>query len=204
VIPHGTAPMNRGLAVGQIIGGIFTMVGGATGEVLGGAASATGIGAAIGVPAMVVSTTLVVGGAANVAAGFRGLVQSMMSSGSGSGGSGAPAPKGGANPATRAAAARGSTLHADKPGHLPDQLRSRFPQTEFEFAKPGQPRQDVRVVGGKHPSEYPGSSWPQGVDHGDFKPATPSGARTFVRDQSTKWAQPTHMLPYEPTTGNLR
>jgi hypothetical protein len=56
VMPHGTAPMNRGLAVGQIAGGIFAMVGGATGEVLGGAASVTGIGAAIGVPAMVVSS----------------------------------------------------------------------------------------------------------------------------------------------------
>jgi hypothetical protein len=72
-------------------------VGGVTGEVLGGAASATGIGAAIGVPAMVVSTTLVVGGAANVAAGFRGLVQSMMSSGSGASGS---APSGGGTKAT--------------------------------------------------------------------------------------------------------
>jgi uncharacterized membrane protein len=69
VISHGRPLMNRGLAVGQIVGGIFTMVGGVTGEVLGGAASVTGIGAAIGVPAMVVSTTLVVGGAANVAAG---------------------------------------------------------------------------------------------------------------------------------------
>jgi RHS repeat-associated protein len=63
--------------------GIFAVVGGATGEVLGGAASVTGIGAAIGVPAMVVSTTLVVGRAANVAAGFRGLVRRVFG-GSGS------------------------------------------------------------------------------------------------------------------------
>jgi hypothetical protein len=57
-------------------------VGGFTGEVLGGAATVTGIGVAVGVPAMVVSTTLVVGGAGNIAAGIRGL----MTTGSGSSG----------------------------------------------------------------------------------------------------------------------
>jgi hypothetical protein len=72
-----------GLAVGQIVGGIALTVGGFTGEVLGGAATVTGIGAAVGVPAMVVSTTLAVGGAGNIAAGIRGLSQSMMSTGSG-------------------------------------------------------------------------------------------------------------------------
>jgi hypothetical protein len=61
-------------------------VGGFTGEVLGGAATVTGIGVAVGVPAMVVSTTLVVGGAGNIAAGIRGLTQSMMSKGSGTSG----------------------------------------------------------------------------------------------------------------------
>jgi hypothetical protein len=54
--------------------------------VLGGAATTTGIGAAVGVPAMVVSTGMVVGGTGNVAAGIRGLTQAMMSKGSGSGG----------------------------------------------------------------------------------------------------------------------
>jgi hypothetical protein len=71
-----------GLAVGQIVGGIAITVGGFTGEVLGGAASVTGIGVAVGVPAMVVSTTLVVGGAGNIAAGIRGL----MTTGSGNSG----------------------------------------------------------------------------------------------------------------------
>ncbi|HEY6560417.1 MAG TPA: SpvB/TcaC N-terminal domain-containing protein [Polyangiaceae bacterium] len=85
-----------------------------------------------------------------------------------------PPKRGGAHPNTRAAASRGSSLHADKPGHLPDQLRARYPDTKFEFTKPGQPGRDVRVVGGKHPSEYPGSSWKPGVSHGDFKPGTPS------------------------------
>jgi hypothetical protein len=63
----------------MIVGGMAITVGGFTGEVLGGAATTTGIGAAVGVPAMVVSTTLVVGGAGNVAAGIRGL----MTTGSG-------------------------------------------------------------------------------------------------------------------------
>jgi hypothetical protein len=79
VLPHGTPEARLGLAVGQIVGGIALTVGGFTGEVLGGAASVTGIGAAVGVPAMMVSTTLVVGGAGNIAAGIRGL----MTTGSG-------------------------------------------------------------------------------------------------------------------------
>ena len=80
VLPHGTPEARLGLAVGQIVGGIALTVGGFTGEVLGGAATVTGIGVAVGVPAMVVSTTLVVGGAGNIAAGIRGL----MTTGSGS------------------------------------------------------------------------------------------------------------------------
>jgi hypothetical protein len=67
--------------VGQILGGMITLVGGLTGEVAGGLATTTGIGAAVGVSTIAVSTTLVVGGAANVAAGIRGL----MTTGSGSG-----------------------------------------------------------------------------------------------------------------------
>jgi hypothetical protein len=83
VLPHGTPEARLGLALGQIVGGIALTVGGFTGEVLGGAATVTGIGVAVGVPAMVVSTTLVVGGAGNIAAGIRGL----MTTGSGSSGS---------------------------------------------------------------------------------------------------------------------
>jgi hypothetical protein len=96
VLPHGTPEARLGLAVGQIVGGIALTVGGFTGEVLGGAASVTGIGAAVGVPAMMVSTTLVVGGAGNIAAGIRGLTQSMMSKGSGSAGPTGTAPTTGA------------------------------------------------------------------------------------------------------------
>ncbi|WP_207217767.1 MULTISPECIES: hypothetical protein [Sorangium] len=53
-----------------------------TGEVFGGITSATGIGAAIGVPAIAVSTGLIVGGVSNIAAGLQGLSQAMMSQGS--------------------------------------------------------------------------------------------------------------------------
>jgi len=87
VLPQGTPEARFGLSVGLIVGGIAITAGGFTGEVLGGAATVTGVGAAVGVPAIVVSTTLVVGGAGNVAAGIRGLTQS-LSTGSGSGTSG--------------------------------------------------------------------------------------------------------------------
>src|SRR4051812_47349470 len=49
VLPHGSTEARRGVAVGQIFGGIVTLAGGLTGEVLGGITSVTGIGAAIGV-----------------------------------------------------------------------------------------------------------------------------------------------------------
>ena len=75
VLPHGTPEARRGLAVGQIVGGMITLVGGLTGEVAGGLATTTGIGAAVGVPAVVVSSTLVAGGLGNIAAGIRGLIQ---------------------------------------------------------------------------------------------------------------------------------
>jgi hypothetical protein len=57
------------------VGGLISLVGGLTGEVAGGIATTTGIGAAVGVPAIAVSTTLVVGGVGNIAAGIRGLSQ---------------------------------------------------------------------------------------------------------------------------------
>ena len=112
-------------------------------------------------------------------------------------------PKGSANPATRAAAIRGSALHADRPGMLPDQLRTRYPNTQFEFTKSGVAGQDVRIVGGDHPSIDGSSSWPEGVNYGDFKPGTPEGIKTFKYDQKYKWSEPTHYLPYDPITGIL-
>jgi YD repeat-containing protein len=106
-------------------------------------------------------------------------------------------------PKVRNAAARGSTFHADRPGHLPDQIRGKYDATQFEFKPPGQPGQDVKVVGGKHPSKYPGSSWPKDKKFADFKPDTPGGRKTFKYDQKHKWKEPTHMLPYDPKTGKL-
>jgi len=61
-----------------------------TGEILGGIASVTGIGAFLGVPVAVVSTGLVIGGFANIGAGVRGLTQAWMAGGSGRGGGKAP------------------------------------------------------------------------------------------------------------------
>ncbi|XYH93819.1 RHS repeat-associated core domain-containing protein [Sorangium sp. So ce1128] len=83
VLDHGTPEARMGLAIGQIVGGLALTIGGLTGEVFGGITSATGIGAAIGVPAIAVSTGLVVGGVGNIAAGIQGLSQALMSSGSG-------------------------------------------------------------------------------------------------------------------------
>ncbi|KYF99491.1 hypothetical protein BE18_10255 [Sorangium cellulosum] len=82
VLAHGTPEARMGLAIGQIVGGVALTIGGLTGEVFGGITSATGIGAAIGVPAIAVSTGLVVGGVGNIAAGLQGLSQAMMSQGS--------------------------------------------------------------------------------------------------------------------------
>jgi putative component of toxin-antitoxin plasmid stabilization module len=65
-------------------GGMLLTMGGIGGEVLGGLFTATGIGAAIGVPAVVVSAGLVAAGMGNMAAGIWGLGQ-VWSMGSGSG-----------------------------------------------------------------------------------------------------------------------
>jgi hypothetical protein len=112
--------------------------------------------------------------------------------------------KGSANENTKNAASRGTSRHSDKPGNLPDQLRDKYPDTNLEFTKPGVKGQDVKVVGGKHPSEYPDSDWSPGADHGDFKPDTPGGTKTFNHDQKNKWTEPTQKVPYDPSTGKLK
>ena len=94
VLPHGTPEARRGLAVGQIVGGMITLVGGLTGEVAGGLAAATGVGAPVGVPAVLASSTLVVGGLGNIAAGIWGLTQA-LSTGSGGGSNGTKSTAGG-------------------------------------------------------------------------------------------------------------
>ncbi|MEZ4309017.1 MAG: HNH endonuclease signature motif containing protein, partial [Polyangiaceae bacterium] len=74
LVDRGTPAAQRGKAIGLILGGTYTMVSGAGGEILGGAATATGVGAAVGVPAIVVSTGMVLGGAANVYTGVQSLM----------------------------------------------------------------------------------------------------------------------------------
>ena len=61
----------------------------------------------------------------------------------------------------------------------------------------------MKVVGGRHPSEYSGSAWPKGVDRADFKPITTGGARTFGRDQAAKRDETTCMPRYDPNSGKL-
>ncbi|WP_437878159.1 hypothetical protein [Sorangium sp. So ce513] len=82
-----------------------------TGEVFGGITSATGVGATVGVPAIVVSTGLVVGGVGNIAAGIQGLSQALMSQGSEvtAPQAAAPAARGGHS----ATAARGRSVHRE-------------------------------------------------------------------------------------------
>jgi hypothetical protein len=115
-----------------------------------------------------------------------------------------PSIKGSNNPNTQGAALKGTQLHLNRPGSLPEQLRQRYPDTEFRFKNQGVAGQDVEFIGGKHPSEYPGSTWPRGIDYGDFKPDTPGGLKTFNSDQKNKWPDSTVMLPYDPNSGNLR
>ncbi|MGK3998677.1 RHS repeat-associated core domain-containing protein [Sorangium sp. So ce1024] len=132
VLPHGTPEARMGLAIGQIVGGLALTIGGLTGEVFGGITSATGIGAAIGVPAIAVSTGLVVGGVGNIAAGIQGLSQALMSQGSGS-----SSPKGTAPPA-RAEAGREVPRNAQLAGKT-------HPRTGVPFDSAGYP--DFRAAG---------------------------------------------------------
>lgn len=71
-------------AVGEMVTGTLLTMGGFGVGLFGGLLFATGLGAAIGVPAVVVSAALVTGGVGNIAAGLSGLGQALsMSSGSG-------------------------------------------------------------------------------------------------------------------------
>jgi hypothetical protein len=126
VLPHGTPEARRGLAVGQIVGGLITLVGGLTGEVAGGLATATGIGAAVGVPTLAVSTTLVVGGVGNIAAGIRGLMTT------GSGNSGPPATASTAAGVSNPHGKRGGPAHQAKVKEVASDIKSRGLEVRFE------------------------------------------------------------------------
>ncbi|RDC58432.1 hypothetical protein DU508_00035 [Pedobacter chinensis] len=63
----------------------------------------------------------------------------------------------------------------------------------------------IKWVGGKHLSEYKGSTWKPENDFADFKPDTQSGAATFNREiKSGKLPANTERLPYSTTTGKLK
>ncbi len=124
-------------------------------------------------------------------------------------------PKGGAgkgmnNPTVRNSANIGNKVHYDKLNggkgeQLPSEFSGKFPDTEFEFPRRGQSGADVKVVGGKHPSEYVDSNWKKGNDYGDFKPDTTSGRKTFDIDiKKGKLPQNTEFIPYNTDTGKLK
>jgi RHS repeat-associated protein len=73
VVEPGTPEARRGLAVGEFVGGTIAIALGVSGEIGGALVSLTGIGALAGLPAMAVSTGIIIGGAANVYAGIQGL-----------------------------------------------------------------------------------------------------------------------------------
>ena len=79
----------------------------------------------------------------------------------------------------------------------PTQLQRRYQDTIFWFAKRGQGGPDVRVIGGRHPSTYPGSNWAGGINRADFKPDTPTG-------NAMKLSPNTLRIPYDPQTEQIK
>jgi len=87
---------------------------------------------------------------------------------------------------------------------LPSELQAHYPDTEFRFARRGAKGANVEYQGGTHPSQYSESEWPEGMDHGDFKPNTPYSAKNFYKEiNSGKLPDDTVPLPYDPGTGKL-
>lgn len=119
------------------------------------------------------------------------------------------------NTRVRAAVYNGNEMHYDKlnggRGYAgsgvgaPAQLQNRFPQTRFRFAPRGAAGADVEVIGGRHPSSYPGSTWPKGANIADFKPYTQSGLNAVSREiRAGKLPPGTVPIYYEPFNGVLR
>ncbi|KYF54889.1 hypothetical protein BE08_44015 [Sorangium cellulosum] len=173
VLAHGTPEARMGLAIGQIVGGLALTIGGLTGEVFGGITSATGVGAAIGVPAIVVSTGLVVGGVGNIAAGIQGLSQALMSQGSEviAPQAAAPAARGGDS----ATAARGRSVHREF--------------AEKVKAKPGWQAEPRLVDPATGKTVVPDAITPKGHPI-ELKPNTPSG-RAAGKRQMTRYERAT-------------
>jgi RHS repeat-associated protein len=103
----------------------------------------------------------------------------------------------------------GNSVHYDQlnggtGAKLPTELTERFPETEFQFTPRGQKGVDAQVVGGMHPSEYPGSAWPPGYDFGDWKPMSSKSFDRFAGEiNSGKLPQNTVFLGYDRATGKL-
>jgi RHS repeat-associated protein len=104
VMAPGTRDFSVGRSVGEMTGGLLCLMGGLGGEFVGTGLSVTAAGAAVGVPAIVVSTGLVMGGAANIEAGYQGLLQALKSPGSGGSGSSATPSSGGGSPKSSSSA----------------------------------------------------------------------------------------------------
>jgi hypothetical protein len=159
-----------GLAIGQIVGGVIATMGGLGGEVLGGAATVTGVGAAIGVPVMVVSAVAVTGGIANIVAGIEGLASVM--SGGGGGGRGANSLK----PDPDAEGAH-STFKTDSnqklTNHAEWQPNSKNPSGFDEVKR-------VDVVGGPHRNKVTGETIPTPHTHGKD---IPGGVRAAIPEE---------------------
>ena len=105
------------------------------------------------------------------------------------------------------AARRGDTVHYDelngRPGTQsgPTAIQSKYPDTEFQFAKQGEKGVDVRVVGGKMPWDYQGSNWPKGVRTADIKPGNANGFQTFMKEMKNgKIPAGSIPLPYNTDT----
>jgi hypothetical protein len=87
VLPSSTVNAQIGFSLGLFVGGIITLLEGVGGDIVGGAATATVVGAPVGVPAIVVSTGVAVGGLANIGAGITGLLNALSQGSGGNGGS---------------------------------------------------------------------------------------------------------------------
>jgi RHS repeat-associated protein len=109
------------------------------------------------------------------------------------------------DPRVKQAADVGNRVHYDKItdptkySHegAPSQLKNIYKDTDFYFAKRGQKVIDVTVIGGRHPSTYPNSKWPAGINKADFKPDTPSGNAYKLSPNALK-------ILYDPQTGQLK
>lgn len=111
------------------------------------------------------------------------------------------------NANTRAAVELGNRVHYDALNGgsgvgLPTELSLRYPDTQFKFTRRGEKGADVEVIGGVHPSAYPGSTWNPGNNFGDFK----SSLDTKFNSEIKKGKLPTNTekLSYDSSTGHLQ